>query len=100
MQLDEEPASPECDRTRPACRWSRESVIPVRYCETVPAKREGLNIVYQARIRTGTFGASRGYTRGPFAPFGGVKASGYGCELRREGIDGCVDTRSISCARG
>ena len=33
------------------------------------------------RIRTGTFGINQGYTMDPFAPFGGVKASGYGREL-------------------
>ena len=51
-----------------------------------------------ARIRTGTFGVNQGYTMDPFAPFGGVKASGYGRELGREGIDGYTDTKSISVA--
>lgn len=51
-----------------------------------------------ARIRTGTFGVNQGYTMDPAAPFGGVKASGYGRELGREGIDGYVDTKSISVA--
>jgi acyl-CoA reductase-like NAD-dependent aldehyde dehydrogenase len=52
------------------------------------------------RIRTGTFGVNQGYTMDPFAPFGGVKASGYGRELGREGIDGYVDTKSIAVAAG
>jgi acyl-CoA reductase-like NAD-dependent aldehyde dehydrogenase len=51
-----------------------------------------------ARIRTGTFGVNQGYTMDPFAPFGGVKASGYGRELGREGIDGYTDTKSIAVA--
>jgi acyl-CoA reductase-like NAD-dependent aldehyde dehydrogenase len=51
-----------------------------------------------ARIRTGTFGVNQGYTMDPFAPFGGVKSSGYGRELGREGIDGYTDTKSISVA--
>ncbi|BBY14945.1 aldehyde dehydrogenase [Mycolicibacterium litorale] len=51
-----------------------------------------------ARIRTGTFGVNQGYTMDPFAPFGGVKGSGYGRELGREGIDGYTDTKSISVA--
>jgi acyl-CoA reductase-like NAD-dependent aldehyde dehydrogenase len=52
------------------------------------------------RIRTGTFGVNQGYTMDPFAPFGGVKGSGYGRELGREGIDGYTDTKSISVAGG
>jgi acyl-CoA reductase-like NAD-dependent aldehyde dehydrogenase len=53
-----------------------------------------------ASIRTGTFGVNQGYTMDPFAPFGGVKSSGYGRELGREGIDGYVDTKSIAVAGG
>jgi acyl-CoA reductase-like NAD-dependent aldehyde dehydrogenase len=53
-----------------------------------------------ARILTGTFGVNQGYTMDPFAPFGGVKGSGYGRELGREGIDGYTDTKSISVAGG
>ncbi|KWX66936.1 aldehyde dehydrogenase [Mycobacterium sp. NAZ190054] len=56
----------------------------------------GLRIA--ARIRTGTFGVNQGYTMDPFAPFGGVKGSGHGRELGREGIDGYTDTKSISIA--
>ena len=51
-----------------------------------------------AGIRTGTFGVNQGYTMDPFAPFGGVKNSGYGRELGREGIDGYTDTKSIAVA--
>ena len=50
------------------------------------------------RIRTGTFGVNQGYTMDPFAPFGGVKASGYGRELGREGVDGYTDTKAIAVA--
>jgi acyl-CoA reductase-like NAD-dependent aldehyde dehydrogenase len=49
-------------------------------------------------IRTGTFGVNQGYPMDPFAPFGGVKDSGYGRELGREGIDGYTDTKSIAVA--
>lgn len=49
-------------------------------------------------IRTGTFGINQGYSMDPFAPFGGVKASGYGRELGTEGIDGYTDTKSIAVA--
>ena len=48
------------------------------------------------RIRTGTFGINQGYTMDPFAPFGGVKASGYGRELGPEGLDSYLDTKSIA----
>jgi acyl-CoA reductase-like NAD-dependent aldehyde dehydrogenase len=50
------------------------------------------------RVRTGTFGVNQGYTMDPFAPFGGVKASGYGRELGTEGIDGYTVIKSISTA--
>ncbi|HEY6646972.1 MAG TPA: aldehyde dehydrogenase family protein, partial [Mycobacterium sp.] len=55
-------------------------------------------VAIAARIRTGTFGVNQGYTMDPFAPFGGVKGSGYGRELGREGIDGYTDTKSIAVA--
>lgn len=51
------------------------------------------------RIRTGTFGVNQGYPMDPYAPFGGVKASGYGRELGREGFDGYTDTKSIAVAQ-
>lgn len=53
-----------------------------------------------ARVRTGTFGVNQGYTMDPFAPFGGVKGSGYGRELGPEGLEGYLDTKSIAVAGG
>lgn len=50
------------------------------------------------KIRTGTFGVNQGYPMDPFAPFGGVKASGYGRELGPEGIDGYTETKSVATA--
>ncbi|PXW24530.1 UNVERIFIED_CONTAM: acyl-CoA reductase-like NAD-dependent aldehyde dehydrogenase [Williamsia faeni] len=47
-------------------------------------------------VRTGTFGVNQGYTMDPVAPFGGVKASGYGRELGAEGLEGFLNTKSIS----
>lgn len=52
-----------------------------------------------ARIKTGTFGVNQGYTMDPVAPFGGVKDSGYGRELGREGLEGYLDSKSIAVAR-
>jgi acyl-CoA reductase-like NAD-dependent aldehyde dehydrogenase len=52
------------------------------------------------RIRTGTFGVNQGYTMDPVAPFGGVKGSGYGRELGREGLDAYLDVTSIAVAGG
>jgi aldehyde dehydrogenase (NAD+) len=49
-----------------------------------------------ARVRSGSFGINEGYIMDPLAPYGGVKASGYGREFGREGIDGYVVSQSIS----
>ncbi|HET6951679.1 MAG TPA: aldehyde dehydrogenase [Acidimicrobiales bacterium] len=50
------------------------------------------------RVRTGTFGVNQGYSMDPAAPFGGVKASGYGRELGREGLESYLQIKSISVA--
>ena len=55
-------------------------------------------VAVATEVRTGTFGVNQGYPMDPFAPFGGVKASGYGRELGREGIDSYTDTKSIAVA--
>lgn len=55
-------------------------------------------LAISTRIRTGTLGINQGYTMDPFAPFGGVKASGYGRELGPEGLDSYLDTKSIAIA--
>ncbi|WP_319452898.1 MULTISPECIES: aldehyde dehydrogenase [unclassified Mycobacterium] len=49
-----------------------------------------------ARVRAGSFGVNEGYIMDPLAPYGGMKASGWGRELGREGIDGYVVSQSIS----
>jgi acyl-CoA reductase-like NAD-dependent aldehyde dehydrogenase len=50
------------------------------------------------RVRSGSFGVNQPYSMDPAAPFGGVKASGIGRELGREGLDAYVDLKSISGA--
>jgi acyl-CoA reductase-like NAD-dependent aldehyde dehydrogenase len=50
------------------------------------------------RVRTGSFGVNQPYSMDPAAPFGGVKASGIGRELGREGLEAYVDLKAISGA--
>jgi acyl-CoA reductase-like NAD-dependent aldehyde dehydrogenase len=50
------------------------------------------------RVRTGSFGINQPYSMDPAAPFGGVRASGLGRELGREGLEAYVDLKSISGA--
>jgi acyl-CoA reductase-like NAD-dependent aldehyde dehydrogenase len=47
-------------------------------------------------VRTGSFGVNQPYSMDPAAPFGGVKGSGIGRELGREGLDSYLQTKSIS----
>ena len=51
-----------------------------------------------ARVRSGTFGVNQGYIMDPVAPFGGVKQSGYGRELGREGLESYLVSQSVSMA--
>ena len=51
------------------------------------------------RIRAGSFGVNEGYIMDPIAPYGGTKASGYGRELGREGLESYLVSQSISCAK-
>jgi acyl-CoA reductase-like NAD-dependent aldehyde dehydrogenase len=50
------------------------------------------------RVRSGTFGVNQQYPMDPAAPFGGLKSSGIGKELGREGLDGFLEVRSIAVA--
>jgi acyl-CoA reductase-like NAD-dependent aldehyde dehydrogenase len=59
-----------------------------------PDIERGLGVA--ARVRSGTFGVNEGYIMDPVAPFGGVKQSGYGRELGREGLDSYLVSQSIS----
>lgn len=52
------------------------------------------------RVRAGSFGVNEGYIMDPLAPYGGVKASGYGRELGREGLESYLVSQSISLAGG
>jgi acyl-CoA reductase-like NAD-dependent aldehyde dehydrogenase len=54
----------------------------------------GLGIA--ARVRAGSFGVNEGYVMDPLAPYGGMKASGWGRELGREGLEGYLASQSIS----
>ena len=52
------------------------------------------------RVRVGSFGVNEGYIMDPLAPYGGLKASGFGREFGREGLDGYLVSQSISEAIG
>ena len=52
-----------------------------------------------ARVRSGTFAVNQGYIMDPVAPFGGVKRSGYGRELGREGLESYLVSQSVSSAK-
>lgn len=56
----------------------------------------GLSVA--ARVRAGSFGVNEGYIMDPMAPYGGLKASGWGRELGREGLEGYLVSQSISGA--
>ena len=58
----------------------------------------GRGLAVAGRVRTGTFGVNQPYSMDPAAPFGGVKASGFGHELGREGLDEYLDIKAISVA--
>jgi acyl-CoA reductase-like NAD-dependent aldehyde dehydrogenase len=47
-------------------------------------------------IRAGSIGVNQPYSMDPAAPFGGVKASGFGREMGHEGLDEYTQTKSIS----
>jgi acyl-CoA reductase-like NAD-dependent aldehyde dehydrogenase len=47
-------------------------------------------------VRTGSFGVNEPYSMDPWAPFGGVKASGIGRELGAEGLESYLETKVIS----
>jgi acyl-CoA reductase-like NAD-dependent aldehyde dehydrogenase len=50
-------------------------------------------------VRTGSFGINEPYSMDPAAPFGGMKASGLGRELGREGLEGFLDVKAISVGK-
>ncbi|HVQ52144.1 MAG TPA: aldehyde dehydrogenase [Mycobacterium sp.] len=49
-----------------------------------------------SRVRVGSFGVNEGYIMDPLAPYGGLKASGWGREFGREGLEGYMVSQSIS----
>jgi aldehyde dehydrogenase (NAD+) len=48
------------------------------------------------RLRTGTVGINGLYIAVPTAPFGGYKSSGFGREGGRDGLEGYLETKTIS----
>ena len=50
------------------------------------------------KLETGMIGLNQGIVSNPAAPFGGVKASGFGREGGREGIDEYLETKYVAMA--
>ncbi|MEX2293914.1 MAG: aldehyde dehydrogenase [Acidimicrobiales bacterium] len=50
------------------------------------------------RVRAGSFGVNQPYSMDPVAPFGGMKASGFGRKLGSEGLDTYLEAKAISVA--
>jgi succinate-semialdehyde dehydrogenase/glutarate-semialdehyde dehydrogenase len=50
------------------------------------------------RLQTGMIGLNQGIVSNPAAPFGGVKASGFGREGGREGIDEYLEIKYVAMA--
>ena len=58
----------------------------------------GRGLAVARRVRAGSYGVNQPYTMDPAAPFGGMKASGIGRELGPEGLDGYLESKSVSVA--
>ena len=50
------------------------------------------------QLETGMVGLNQGLVSNPAAPFGGVKASGFGREGGREGIEEYLETKYVAMA--
>jgi succinate-semialdehyde dehydrogenase/glutarate-semialdehyde dehydrogenase len=58
----------------------------------------GLRVI--DRLDTGMVGLNRGLVSNPAAPFGGIKASGFGREGGREGIEEYLSTKYVAIDKG
>jgi acyl-CoA reductase-like NAD-dependent aldehyde dehydrogenase len=79
-----------------AVRIANDSPYGLAGSVFTPDADRGIGIA--ARVRSGTFGVNQGYIMDPVAPFGGVKQSGYGRELGREGLESYLVSQSVSSA--
>ncbi len=82
--------------TDDAVRMANDSDYGLSGSVWTPDTDRGLDVA--RRIRTGSFGVNQPYSMDPAAPFGGMKASGIGRELGREGLEGYLEVKSISVA--
>jgi succinate-semialdehyde dehydrogenase/glutarate-semialdehyde dehydrogenase len=55
-------------------------------------------ITVAERLETGMVGLNQGVVSNPSAPFGGVKASGFGREGGAEGIEEYLETKYVGLA--
>jgi acyl-CoA reductase-like NAD-dependent aldehyde dehydrogenase len=84
------------DNEDEAVRIANDSDYGLAGSVFTPDVERGFGIA--GRVRSGTFGVNQGYIMDPAAPFGGVKQSGYGRELGREGLDSYLVSQSVSSA--
>jgi len=85
------------DTEADAIRLANNSIYGLAGAVWTADPARGLRIA--EHVHAGTFGVNQGYSMDPAAPFGGVKASGYGRELGPESLDTYLDTKSISIAQ-
>jgi len=75
LRTGDPPSSPTMTRTM---RWPLPTIPNTAWPDRCGLADTERALAIAARIRTGTLGINQGYTMDPFAPFGGVKGSGYG----------------------
>ena len=79
-----------------AIHWANDTEYGlVAYVYTQDVNR-AFRVIEQ--LDTGMIGLNQGLVSNAGAPFGGVKASGFGREGGREGIDEYLETKYISMA--
>ena len=84
------------DEDEAICAGQRHRVRPGRL-RLHPRLRAG-PCASARRLETGMVGLNQGIVSNPAAPFGGVKASGFGREGGSEGIEEYLETKYVGIA--